>query len=32
MSLFIGSPLIAADHDARSRADILALAVRRLLS
>ena len=32
MSLFIGSPLISADHDARSRADILALALRRLLS
>jgi AcrR family transcriptional regulator len=32
MSLFIGSPLIAADHDARSRADVLNLALRRLLA
>ena len=32
MSLFIGSPLIAADHDARSRADVLELALRRLLA
>jgi AcrR family transcriptional regulator len=30
MSLFIGSPLIAADHGTRSRADVLKLALRRL--
>jgi AcrR family transcriptional regulator len=32
MTLFVGSPLIAADHGTRSRADIMALAVRRLLA
>jgi AcrR family transcriptional regulator len=31
-SLFIGSPFIAADHGARSRADVLKLALRRLLA
>ncbi len=30
MSLFIGSHFIAADHGARSRADVLELALRRL--
>jgi AcrR family transcriptional regulator len=30
MSLFVGSPLIAADHGARSRADVRELALRRL--
>ena len=29
-SLFIGNPFIAADHGARSRADVLKLALRRL--
>jgi hypothetical protein len=29
-SLFTGSHFIAADHGARSRADVLALALRRL--
>jgi AcrR family transcriptional regulator len=32
MSLFIGSPSIAADHGARSRPDVLALALTRLLA
>ena len=32
MTLFVGSPLIAADHGTRSRAEIMALAVRRLLA
>jgi AcrR family transcriptional regulator len=32
MSLFIGSPFIAADHPGRSRGDTLALALRRLLA
>jgi AcrR family transcriptional regulator len=32
MSLFVGSPLIAADHGARSRADVRELALRRLLA
>jgi AcrR family transcriptional regulator len=31
-SLWIGSPFIAADHGERSRADVLALAMRRLLA
>src|SRR5438093_6100770 len=31
MSIFIGSPLIAADHGARGRAEVVALAQRRLL-
>src|SRR3954470_19117899 len=31
-SLFIGNHFIAADHGARSRADVLALALRRLMS
>jgi AcrR family transcriptional regulator len=31
-SLFIGSAFIAADHGARSRADVLELALRRLLA
>ena len=31
LSLFIGSPSIAADHGVRSRADLLDLAMRRLL-
>jgi AcrR family transcriptional regulator len=30
LSLFIGSPFIAADHGARSRADVRELALRRL--
>jgi AcrR family transcriptional regulator len=30
MSLFVGNRFIAADHRARSRADVLALALRRL--
>jgi AcrR family transcriptional regulator len=29
-SLFIGSPFVAADHGARSRADVVELALRRL--
>ena len=29
-SLFIGSPFVAADHGARSRADVVKLALRRL--
>jgi hypothetical protein len=29
-SLFIGSPFMAADHGARSRADVVTLALRRL--
>jgi AcrR family transcriptional regulator len=29
-SLFIGSPFVAADHSARSRADVVKLALRRL--
>ncbi len=32
LSLFVGSPSIAADHGARSRADVLALALRQLLT
>lgn len=32
MTLFVGTPLIAADHGTRSRADVLGLAVRRLLA
>ena len=32
MSLFIGGPSIVADHGTRSRADVLALALRRLLA
>jgi AcrR family transcriptional regulator len=32
MSLFIGSPLIAADHGRRKRRDVLALVVARLLA
>jgi AcrR family transcriptional regulator len=31
-SLFVGSPFIAADHGPRSRADVLELALRRLLA
>jgi AcrR family transcriptional regulator len=31
-SLFVGSPFVAADHGARSRADMLQLALRRLLA
>lgn len=31
MVLFIGSPFMAADHGARSRADVLELALKRLL-
>jgi AcrR family transcriptional regulator len=31
-SLFIGSPFMAADHGGRSRAEVLALALRRLLA
>jgi AcrR family transcriptional regulator len=31
-SLFVGSPFVAADHGARSRADVLELALRRLLA
>ena len=31
-SLFIGSPFITADHDGRSRADVLELALERLAS
>jgi hypothetical protein len=31
-SPFIGSPFIAADHAPRSRADVLKLALRRLLA
>jgi AcrR family transcriptional regulator len=30
MSLFIGGHLVAADHDGRSRADVLALALKKL--
>jgi len=30
MSLFVGSPFVAADHGARSRADVMRLARRRL--
>jgi len=32
LSLFIGSPFIGADHGARSRADVVALAMKRLLA
>jgi AcrR family transcriptional regulator len=31
-SLFVGSPFVAADHGPRSRADVLELALRRLLA
>jgi hypothetical protein len=31
-SLFIGSPFIAADHGGRSRTDLLAVALKRLLA
>jgi AcrR family transcriptional regulator len=31
-SVFVGSPFVAADHGARSRADVLELALRRLLA
>jgi hypothetical protein len=31
-SLFIGSPFIAASHGGRNRADLLAVALERLLS
>jgi hypothetical protein len=31
-SLFVGSPFVAADHGAHSRADVLELALRRLLA
>jgi AcrR family transcriptional regulator len=31
-SLFVGSPFLAADHGPRSRADVLELALRRLLA
>jgi AcrR family transcriptional regulator len=31
-SLFVGSPFMAVDHGARSRAEVLALALRRLLA
>jgi len=30
MSLFVGSPFVAADHGARSRGDVMRLALRRL--
>jgi AcrR family transcriptional regulator len=32
LSLFIGSPFIGADHGARNRADVVALAMKRLLA
>jgi AcrR family transcriptional regulator len=32
LTLFIGSPFIAAEHSARSRADVVALAMKRLLA
>jgi AcrR family transcriptional regulator len=32
LSMFVGSPFMAADHGARSRADVLALALKRLLA
>ena len=32
LSLFIGSPFVAADHGARSRAEVRELALRRLLA
>jgi hypothetical protein len=32
MALFIGSPFMAADHGTRSRADVVGLALARLLS
>jgi AcrR family transcriptional regulator len=32
MSLFVAGPLIAADHGGRSRADVVALTMRRLLA
>ncbi len=32
MALYIGSPFLAADHGSRSRADVLKLALRRLLA
>lgn len=31
-SLFVGSPFVTADHDGRSRADVVELALERLLS
>jgi AcrR family transcriptional regulator len=31
-SLFVGSPFVAADHGARSRADVIKLALERLLT
>ncbi len=32
MALYVGSPFMAADHGTRSRADVLALAMQRLLA
>jgi hypothetical protein len=32
LSLFVGSPFVAADHGGRSRAEVVALALKRLES